>query len=363
MNDIKILQIKICFLMRNAFFKFCSKFFPIKKIRKKIRKKINNIIYGYADIFIPKVVRDKINNKSNLYYLEKNKKLQIVDNIKINNKINTRDKKREVKHSGFFELDIRSKNVKSPLNPWAFIRVSNEIITIKSSLESILPAIQRGVIGYNDCEDGSEEVILEFCKKYPSFVPIKYPYKIDTENPKSEYNKLYSYYNYILSHIPKDEWMVKIDVDHIYDAKKLYKSFYIPKSNKDVVSYPRIDFCIINSQIYVSKKREFNSFLYNPNDHWLIQNSNIFFEEFRYILNNKNRSIEMLKIQEKNIYHVELNNYHLPYIKISRSNMAKTIKWINLRVYLKENKINHFIDPMILTEEYLILLFRYFKIN
>lgn len=95
MNDIKILQIKICFLMRNAFFKFCSKFFPIKKIRKKIRKKINNIIYGYADIFIPKVVRDKINNKSNLYYLEKNKKLQIVDNIKINNKINTRDKKRE----------------------------------------------------------------------------------------------------------------------------------------------------------------------------------------------------------------------------------------------------------------------------
>lgn len=39
MNDIKILQIKICFLMRNTFFKFCSKFFPIKKIRKKIRKK------------------------------------------------------------------------------------------------------------------------------------------------------------------------------------------------------------------------------------------------------------------------------------------------------------------------------------
>ncbi|GHP94559.1 hypothetical protein VN1204_05520 [Helicobacter pylori] len=43
---------------------------------------------------------------------------------------------------------------------------------------SMLPAIQRGVIGFNDCDDGSKEVILEFCKKFPSFIPISYPYEV-----------------------------------------------------------------------------------------------------------------------------------------------------------------------------------------
>ena len=68
-------------------------------------------------------------------------------------------------HFGYFDFDKNAQNPKSPLNPWAFIRVCNEAITLKSCLESILPAIQRGVIAYNDCTDGSEEIILEFdCK-------------------------------------------------------------------------------------------------------------------------------------------------------------------------------------------------------
>ncbi|BEK08656.1 hypothetical protein I12384_10820 [Campylobacter coli] len=58
-----------------------------------------------------------------------------------------------------------------------------------------MPAIQRGIIGYNDCDDGSEEIILEFCKQYLSFMPKKYPHKIQIENPQSEKNKLYTYYN------------------------------------------------------------------------------------------------------------------------------------------------------------------------
>lgn len=100
---------------------------------------------------------------------------------------------------------------------------------MKASLKSILQAIQSGIIGYNDCNDGSEEIILEFCKQYPSFIPVKYPYEVQIENPQSEENKLYSYYNYVASFIPQGEWLIKIDVDHMYDAKRLYKSFYIPK--------------------------------------------------------------------------------------------------------------------------------------
>lgn len=59
---------------------------------------------------------------------------------------------------------------------------------MKASLKSILPAIQREIIGYNDCNDGSEEIILEFCKQYPSFIPVKYPYEVQIENPQSEEN-------------------------------------------------------------------------------------------------------------------------------------------------------------------------------
>ncbi|MBD5165985.1 beta-1,4-N-acetylgalactosaminyltransferase, partial [Helicobacter sp.] len=119
-----------------------------------------------------------------------------------------------------------------------------------ASLDSILPAIQRGVIGYNDCDDGSEEIILEFCKSYPSFIPIKYPHNVIFQSPVKEENKFYTYYNYIVSYIPNDEWFIKVDVDHIYDAKKLYKSFYLLKQN-DILALSRIDCFIENDRVYL----------------------------------------------------------------------------------------------------------------
>ncbi|MEH1738767.1 hypothetical protein V6948_01065 [Fusobacterium varium] len=54
--------------------------------------------------------------------------------------------------------------VGEPVESWAFIKVRNEIGTIDSCLKSILPVIKKGVIGYKDCDDGTEEYILEFCK-------------------------------------------------------------------------------------------------------------------------------------------------------------------------------------------------------
>lgn len=147
-----------------------------------------------------------------------------------------------VQHFGFFSFDKNSKNPKSPLNPWAFVRVKNEARTLRASLDSILPAIQRGVIGYNDCDDGSEEIILEFCKTYPSFIPAKYPHNIIIHNPPKLENKLYHYYNFILSFIPKNEWFIKIDVDHLYDAKRLYKSFYLPRNDKEILFIDNLNF-------------------------------------------------------------------------------------------------------------------------
>ncbi|BEG56914.1 hypothetical protein NHP21005_06020 [Helicobacter sp. NHP21005] len=102
----------------------------------------------------------------------------------------------------------------------------NEIATLEACLSSILSAIQRGVIGYNDCDDGSAEYILEFCQKFPTFIPVAYPYEIVTQDPQDFHNQFYHYCNYVLSFIPKNEWLVKIDADHVHDAKKLYRSFY-----------------------------------------------------------------------------------------------------------------------------------------
>lgn len=42
----------------------------------------------------------------------------------------------------------------------------------------------------------------------------------------------------------KNEWVIKIDCDYVYDVKKFYESFYIFKSIKEVVMYLRINFVV-----------------------------------------------------------------------------------------------------------------------
>lgn len=115
----------------------------------------------------------------------------------------------------------------------------------------MLPAIQRGVIGYNDCNDGSAELILEFCQKFPTFIPVAYPYVVMTREPPDFHNQFYYYCNYILSFIPQNEWIIKIDVDHIYDAKKLYKSFYSVWHTNQIVAYSRVNYMVTNGSVYV----------------------------------------------------------------------------------------------------------------
>ncbi|MBZ7954667.1 MULTISPECIES: beta-1,4-N-acetylgalactosaminyltransferase [Campylobacter] len=300
--------------LKKIIIKTISSFIPIKHLRKKIRnhlkeKHLNENIISVKQVNskIPKKVLKKINNTENDFFYE------------INRSVDSK------KHKGFFDFDENSKNPKSPLNPWAFIRVKNEALTLKASLESILPAIQRGIIGYNDCTDGSEEIILEFCKKYPSFKPVKYPYEVQIENPQNECNKLYAYYNWVASFIPKEEWFIKIDVDHYYDAKKLYKSFYITKTNKDVLSISRLNIVVTNDQVYVAPH-----YYEDPIDHWLIKNEDLKWQEVEIIdisnwtikkdplYKGKTYSYELLTLKDRNIFHTELTNLHFPYVKKHR---------------------------------------------
>ncbi|GAB0001981.1 hypothetical protein VN1220_08790 [Helicobacter pylori] len=218
-------------------------------------------------------------------------------------------------HSGYFDYDKKSQNPKSPLNPWAFIRVKNEIVTLEESLFSMLPAIQRGVIGFNDCDDGSKEVILEFCKKFPSFIPISYPYEVILKDCPSLWHQFYHYSNYTLSFIPKNEWVIKIDCDHIYDAKKLYESFYIPKSIKEVVMYSRINFVVQDFEVFMRNDGDFG-FLDAWGDHWLFYNDCEPFEIWQY----HGDAYEILKLKDK--YHIkdkELVQWHFPLAKKRRN--------------------------------------------
>ncbi|MFY4724214.1 beta-1,4-N-acetylgalactosaminyltransferase [Campylobacter jejuni] len=246
------------------------------------------------------------------------------------------------KHKGFFDFDPNAKDLKSPLNPWAFIRVKNEAITLRTSLESMLAAIQRGVIGYNDCTDGSEEIILNFCKQYPSFIPIKYPYEVQIENPQSEENKLHSYYNYIASFIPDDEWFIKIDVDHYYDAKKLYKSFYMASKNT-AVRFPRINFLIFNNEIFVQNIGK-NGFI-DGGDQLLIQKCNSVFiermvsKQSQWIDSNQVAkelySEEQVIPKNIKILQAELLQWHFPALKYRRNDYQKYLDILTLENFKK----------------------------
>ncbi|HIF9584550.1 TPA: beta-1,4-N-acetylgalactosaminyltransferase [Campylobacter jejuni] len=269
--------------------------------------------------------------------------LKIDKKLKFDNEyfLNLNKKIYNEKHKGFFDFDPNSKDTKSPLNPWAFIRVKNEATTLRVSLESMLPAIQRGVIGYNDCTDGSEEIILEFCKQYPSFIPVKYPHEVQIENPQSEENKLHSYYNYVASFIPQDEWFIKIDVDHYYDAKKLYKSFYRIDQENKALCYPRINFIILNGNIYVQNSGNYG--FIGGGDQLLIKRRNSSFIERR--VSKKSQWIDPKGLIEElyseqqvlsqgvKILQAPLLQWHFPALKYRRNDYQQYLDILSLEEF------------------------------
>lgn len=82
-------------------------FIPNKNIRAIIREKLLNqfmqIKLDNLNSYIPKDIVDNIEKYDNEHF------------YKINHIIKS-------KHKGFFDFDENSKNPKSPLNPWAYIR-------------------------------------------------------------------------------------------------------------------------------------------------------------------------------------------------------------------------------------------------
>lgn len=200
----------------------------------------------------------------------------------------------------------------SDIKPHAFIRVHNEKNTLKCSLDSIVPAIAKGVVAYHDCTDGSEEIILEFCRKNRGFIPARYDFfNLYGDEPIAE--KLTRYYNWTLSLMPRNEWLVKIDADQIYDSEKLKAAFRMVRTTKDVIILPRIQLHHANGELFVISDRPFNF----SGDHWVIFNDgNMVFEEWDKA---PCESLVILDEFQRNVQLSEAVAWHFPLMKSSRT--------------------------------------------
>lgn len=225
----------------------------------------------------------------------------------------------------------------SPLNPWAFIRVCNERSTLKQCLYSIAPALKRGVIVYNECNDGSEEIIQEFCKTNSGFIAVEYPYQVAQcrhKKDEREYKKgLADYYNFALSFIPQDEWLIKIDADQIYDAEKLKATLSYPKTKNDMVYYFRLNLHCFNGKMYIDKENP----IFDPCDHWLICNRGLYFvEDIQKESEDEIYSWELLKIPfVYNAIPANLNTWHFPRMKENRRSLAQIENYVHISEYEK----------------------------
>lgn len=224
------------------------------------------------------------------------------------------------------------------VDPYAFIRVKNESITIKASLNSILPVIKKGVIAYNDCTDGSDLVILDFCKQNPGFIPFHYPYHVVEPNHPDYVaeiipyqNTLAAYYNAALSFIPENSWLIKIDCDQIYFPDILRKSFSLPQKPSEAVSYSRLDLINYHNSVKVIEYRR-------PGDHWLIYNNNLeFINDYGYTKQGDLYAWELL-IKPKNfkmLYRPECSSLHFSFEKKYRKFTLEEDKLLSLEQFRK----------------------------
>lgn len=263
-----------------------------------------------------------------------------------------------------FINNIDKECTKIPIEPWAFIRVRNEIKTLDSCLKSILPVIKKGVIGYNDCDDGSEEYILNFCKKNKGFIPFKYPYTVYPsyheaykDNNVRKENRLDTYSNKVLENIPKGEWIIKIDCDHVFNTEKLRRIMYLPKTNEDCIILSRIDLHIENEKIYIHEDG-----LIETTDFWIVKNNNLHFKFHKGYKNGKFFAYEHLSLGAKYYIHTELINYHFPYLKNYRSKLKKE-EMIPLEEFLKNENIGKKIDLEMLDKERILSIYKKFNLK
>lgn len=224
------------------------------------------------------------------------------------------------------------------VEPWVFMRVKNEGKTLRKSLETIEPISKRGVIGYNECTDDSEDIILAWCKEHPGYIPFKYDYEIIPVNSEKyaklrkgdEKHTLAGYYQAVLDLIPKDEWIIKVDGDHIHYPNIIKHALSLLRNEREWISFSRLNLIRVDGQYKVIS-------YVRPDDHYMIFNRGLNF--VNVCGKKKDGSFfahEALRCFGKGLgalpppWKPECSNIHLPFEKSYRSAPFNATKLLNL---------------------------------
>ena len=183
-------------------------------------------------------------------------------------------------------------------------------------------------------------------------------------NPQSEENKFATYCNFALSFIPQGEWLVKIDTDHIFDAKKLYKTFYLVKNPDTRLCLPTLHFGIKNNQVFVYRITErggkdidfIENFFDKGHDQWMVCNKDFYFKD---VAIDSVSHFEGPNLIQRLIIHIECVSYHFPLIKNSRFIYNdKSIKSaFTLDEIRKSSLVGTRIDPAMLDEKKILQIY------
>ena len=154
--------------------------------------------------------------------------------------------------------------------------------------------------------------------------------------------------------IPKNQWLIKIDTDQIYEPKKLYKSLYLAQNPLDVVSIPRLDFIKKDDQILI---RADQKKIIGPIDHWLIFNDGLCFIEWIPEEKTDNclscASYEILRFHKPyKIFHSELSSWHFPFNKKARQHYVQNHPYKKPDNF-KLKEIGYQIDPIMLDSSFI----------
>ncbi|MDH3000859.1 hypothetical protein A1D23_10365 [Chelonobacter oris] len=136
-----------------------------------------------------------------------------------------------------------------------FMRLRNEAEFLALVIESWLPLLDELIIVYNNCQDNTGEIALDYMNKFPDkikcyhYIPIVYPqgssnYKTLLSN---DFHSLVNYYNFALSKTTY-KWALKIDGDLIlpwekineiktyyYDMTLNHQNFYLAISGVNII--------------------------------------------------------------------------------------------------------------------------------
>lgn len=221
---------------------------------------------------------------------------------------------------------------REPIRPYAFIRLHNEIVTVEACLNSLLPLLKGGVIGLHQCTDGTKEYVQAFCKKYPQFIAVDYPHDIQfyvTDDKPDDVRYFYDYCNEIWSYLPKDEWVIKVDGDHVFDTDILRDVLRVPRKKSDMIYLARLDIHVEEGEVFVRDRRQ--PIVELPDFLFLFNDASIPDAPFeRYISADGTKVHETYKqkiFENKTILYAPVTNWHFLWARNWSSSWRDTINY------------------------------------